>query len=315
MKKLNFARAVSIVLLLVMVCSLAACGGTQKKSDAEPIIIYDGTFSEMQVIYQMVKLLVEEHTDLTVEIKDQMSSVLVFQTMINGGTDGGADIMNTYDGTVLTTFLHQDTVDIPEGMTLYEYANEQVSEQYDVHMLGMLGLDDSYAFAVRQETADEYGLETISDLAEVAENLVFAAEHDFFSEEGSAKFGPISEFYGLDFKKANQIDINLKYSAIASGNADVIVAYTTDGLNKKANLKFLLDDRSYFPEYNDALLVRNDLFERYKDAAPNLEEVLEKLTGIFTNDDMVDLTYQIDVEAKDPTEVAKEFLKSHGLIA
>ena len=94
----------------------------------------------------------------------------------------------------------------------------------------------------------------------------------------------------LEFKEAKAIDLALKYSAIDSGNLDVTIVYTTDGMNKKLGLKVLEDDQNYFPEYNDALLVQDDLFDRYADTAPNLEEVLNMLGGKFTNEIMTDLT-------------------------
>jgi len=42
------------------------------------------------------------------------------------------------------------------------------------------------------------------------------------------------------------VDINLKYAAVENGNFDVTVVYTTDGLNRKANLKVLEDDQNFF---------------------------------------------------------------------
>ena len=99
-----------------------------------------------------------------------------------------------------------------------------------------------------------------------------------------------------------------------NGNFDVTVVYTTDGLNRKANLKVLEDDRSFFPEYNGALLVREGLFEEMADMAPNLQEVLESLTGTLTNEKMTDLTYAVDVEGRTVEEVAREFLTESGLI-
>lgn len=53
-----------------------------------------------------------------------------------------------------------------------------------------------------------------------------------------------------------------------------------------------------------ALLVRDAIFEEFADVAPNLEEVLNMLGGQFTNEDMTDLTYAVDVEGRDLTEVA-----------
>ena len=107
----------------------------------------------------------------------------------------------------------------------------------------------------------------------------------------------------------------LKYSAVESGHVHVTVVYSTDGMNKKIGLKVLEDDRDFFAEYNDALLVRDDLFERYEELAPDLEEVLNRLAGRFTNESMTDLTYEVDVEGRSPEEVARQFLEDQGLIS
>lgn len=299
-----------LISLVLAVGMLTGCAGTEGGA-SKPIVIYDGQFSEMKIIHQMVKMLVEEHTDATVEIRDEMSPVNNYRDLIKGG---GSDLMNSYDGTLLTTYLKVDVSEVPDGKTLYEYANELASERDKVRLLEPLGHENTYAIGVTQELAAQHGLNTISDLAAVAPELIFGAEHEFFSEEGSMKYGPFTEFYGLDFKEGKAIELALKYSAVESGNIDVTVVYSTDGMNKKVGLKILEDDRRFFPEYNDALLVRNDLFERYAETAPNLEEVLNILGGQFTNESMTDLTYKVDVDGETPEEVARDFLTEKGLV-
>ena len=128
------------------------------------------------------------------------------------------------------------------------------------------------------------------------------------------KYQPFVEFYGLAFQEAIPMDAALKYNAVEEGAFEVMVVYATDGLNKRAGLTILEDDRSFFPEYNGAFLVRDDLFERFHEAAPNLEDVLELLTGQVDNDAMVSLTYAVDVEGKDITQTAHDFLVERGLL-
>ncbi|HPX92574.1 MAG TPA: glycine betaine ABC transporter substrate-binding protein [Bacillota bacterium] len=305
MKKLFSLFAVIILTLAI----IGGCAGSKEGSD-KPIIIYDGEFSEMQIIHQMVKMLVEEHTEASVEIRDQMSPVNSYRSLVKGESD----LMNSYDGTLLTTYLKKDVSDVPQGQSLYEYANQVAMERDGTRLLKPLGHENTYAVGVTQELADQYGLESISDLVEVAPLLAFGAEHEFFSEEGSMKYGPFVAFYGLDFKDSKAIEMALKYSAVESGNLDVTIVYSTDGMNKKVGLKVLEDDQDFFAEYNDALLVRDDLFERYREEAPDLEDVLNLLAGQFTNESMTDLTYEIDVNGKTPEEVAKDFLTNQGLI-
>ena len=283
-----------------------------KSTGENELLLYDGDYSETQIMHHMVKMLVEDKTDLTVTIQDQMSQVNNFNALV--GDNHSCDLMISYDGTLLTTFLHLDTADVPEGVSIYDYANQVAGERHDVRLLEKLGFDNTYAIAVPQSIAEEYGLETVSDLVPVADRLVFGAEHEFFTLEGSMKYGPFTDFYGLKFKSTAPVDVSLKYSAIQQGSFDVTEVYATDGLNRKADLKVLEDDRSFFPDYNGALLVREDTFERFADAAPNLEEVLNLLAGQIANEDMVEMTYQVDVLGRTVDDVAREFLVSRGLL-
>ena len=307
---MKLKRILALGLSAVMLLALCACGGGK---DDNTLQMYDGTYSEEQLVTYMVKLIVEEHTDLNVNIKDQMTAVNAFKEMTSNNPS--ADILNCYDGTLLTTFLYLDPTDVPEGESLYDYANSVAMERHGVRMLGKLGTDNTYAIAVPQAIADEYSLKTVSDLVPVAGELVFGAEHGFFTEEGSMKFGPFTEFYGLSFKDKKSVDIGLKYIGAENGSFDVTEVYATDGLNRKAKLVILEDDKEFFPEYNGAILVRDEIFEKYKDIAPDLEQVMDMLAGRFTNESMTDLTYAVDVEGRTVKDVAREFLVNEGLIA
>ena len=302
-------RILPIVLSAILMTGvLAGCS-----NEAAPeITLYDGINSEMQLIHKMVEILVEDKTDAEVTIKDQMSAVNMFRELTR--EEPSCDIMNSYDGTVLTTFLKQDPSNVPEGQTLYDYAKQQVQNQYQVDMLDQLGINNTYCIAVPQAIAEQYGLETISDLIPVAGELRFGAEHEFFTAEGTMKYGPFTQFYGLNFKEKIPVDINLKYAAVENGSFEVTVVYTTDGLNRKAGLKVLEDDLGFFPEYNGALLVRDGLYDEMSETAPNLREVLNQLAGTLTNETMTDLTYTVDVEGRTVEEVAREFLTESGLI-
>ena len=300
------AAAVGLAFVLLLPYGLKTAGENELR-------LYDGDYSETQIMHHMVKLLVEDKTDLTVTIQDQMSQVNNFNALV--GSNHSCDLMISYDGTLLTTFLHLDTADVPAGESIYDYANRVAGERYGVRLLQKLGFDNTYAVAVPQAVAEEYGLHTISDLVPVADRLVFGAEHEFFTLEGSMKYGPFTEFYGLRFKGTAPVDVSLKYAAIEQGSFDVTEVYATDGLNRKAGLKVLEDDRSFFPDYNGAFLVREDTFERFAETAPELEEVLGLLAGQIANEDMVEMTYQVDVLGRTVDEVAREFLVMRGLLA
>ena len=277
---------------------------------SEGLVLYDGDYSETQLMHDMVKFLVEDQTDLSVTILDQMSQVNNFKAL----ADGSCDLMISYDGTLLTTFLHLDPTDVPEGQSIYDYANAVAAQEYDMRLLEKLGFDNTYAVAVPAHIAEEYHLETVSDLVAAAPGLRFGAEQGFFTQEGSMKYGPFTAFYGLAFQESISVDQGLKYAAVENGSFDVTVVYATDGLNRKAGLQILEDDRSFFPDYNGAFLVRNDTFEKFRDEAPELEAVLNLLSDRISTDQMAELTYQVDVLGRTVDDVALEFLQSEGLI-
>jgi osmoprotectant transport system permease protein len=296
-------------LCAALVAGTLAFGG---RDAAGTLVMYDGDYSETQLLTRMVKYVVEDRTDLTVTVKNQMTGVNSFNELT--AASPSCDLMVSYDGTLLTTYLHLDPADVPEGTTLYDFVNQQAMERCGVRLLKQLGLNNTYAIAVPESVAEQYGLSTVSDLVPVAGQLLFGAEHGFFTQEGSMKYGPFTAFYGLKFKEAVPVDLGLKYTAVENGNFQVTEVYTTDGLNRKANLKILEDDRHFFPEYNGAILVRDDVFERFRTQAPELEDVLNELGGQFTNETMTDLTYAVDVEGRSVDQVAREFLIRRGLI-
>ena len=295
---------IPVAAILLAFCLLLPYG----RGSSGDLMLYDGDYSETQLMHHMVKMLVEDQTGLSVTIQDQMSQVNNWNAL--NGDSHTCDLMISYDGTLLTTFFHQDVTDVPEGMSLYDYVNQTAQEEYGMRLLEKLGFDNTYAIAVPQSIADQYGLETISDLIPVADQLTFGAEQGFFTLEGSMKYGPFTEFYGLNFRNAISVDLGLKYTAIENGSFDVTVVYATDGLNRKAGLKILEDDKSFFPDYNGAFLVREDVLEQY----PELEGILNQLAGRIPTEQMAELTYQVDVVGRTVDDVAREFLVSQGLL-
>ena len=295
---------IPVAAILLAFCLLLPYG----RGSSGDLMLYDGDYSETQLMHHMVKMLVEDQTDLTVTIQDQMSQVNNFNAL--NGDSHTCDLMISYDGTLLTTFFHQDVTDVPEGMSIYDYVNQVAQEEYGMRLLEKLGFDNTYAIAVPQAVADQYGLETISDLVPVADQLTFGAEQGFFTLEGSMKYGPFTEFYGLNFRNPVSVDLGLKYAAVENGSFDVTVVYATDGLNRKAGLKILEDDKSFFPDYNGAFLVREDVLEKY----PELEGILNQLAGEIPTEQMAELTYQVDVLGRTVDDVAREFLVSQRLL-
>ena len=219
---------------------------------------------------------------------------------------GEIDIYPEYTGTGWLFVLKKDLINDPNK--LYEEVKKEYSMKYGIKWLGLYGFNDTYTLAIKKATADKFNINTYSDLAAKSNSLTFGAEPDFYEREDGYK--GLEKTYGLNFKEKKQIDIGLKYEAINSGKVDVINAFSTDALLKKYDLKVLKDDKNFFPSYFASTLVREETFKKY----PELEGVLNKLEGKISNEEMIKMNYKVENEKQDPKDVAKEFLKSKGLL-
>lgn len=301
-------KKISLMMAAVLVmAALAGCAGGS--DDAAEIVLLEGQFSEIDILMQMAGILIEENTDLSVSFHESMNTVAASNAVISDEVD----LYVSYDGTLLTTILGYDPSDVPEGEDLYEFSKAKGVEDKGLNLTGQFGFENTYAIAIQQDFAQEHGITTISELVPYTGDMVFVAEHEFFDDLGTMRFIPFNERYGIEWKDSNSIDMGLKFAAMDSGNADVTMVYSTDGLNKKFDLAILEDDERFFPQYYAAFIHRDTLFEEYAETAPNLEELLLSLEGLIDNETMIDMNYRVDAENADPYDVAKEFLVANGL--
>lgn len=286
------------VLIFALSLTLFGCSGGDK------VTIGSKDFGENVVIGEMMAQLIEQHTDLKVNRKLNMGGTFVcFEAIKNGDID----IYPEYTGTGLTAQLKMDVISDPDAA--YQTVAKEFDEQFGIKWLEPFGFNNTYTLAVTDAVYQEYGIETFSDLAGVSGNLVFGAEHEFFDRQDG--FDGLVAMYGITFKgEPKKMNVSLKYQAIGNGDMDVTDAFATDGPIKKFNLKVLEDDKGFFPPYYAAPIIRNETLE----AHPELEEILNMLSGKIDDETMTELNYKIDVEGVEIETVAKEFLQSEGLI-
>ena len=100
--------------------------------------------------------------------------------------------------------------------------------------------------------------------------------------------------YGFNFaRQPREMDLSLTYRALASGELDIIAGNETDGLIAALDLFQLEDDRHYFPPYQAVFIARGDV-------PAVLNEVLEKLAGAISTDEMRQLNYEVDGNKRTP---------------
>ena len=191
---------------------------------------------------------------------------------------------------------------------MFEKLKEEYEENYDMTWVGLYGQNNTYAVVVRSDTAEKYGLETCSDLAEVSGQLVFGGNPDYI--ERADGLPGVSEMYGFEFKDIMDIDIGLKYEALRNGNIDVTNGYTTDAQISQDDVVALADDKNYQVNYFCSTVVREEALEKF----PKLEETLELMDGILTDQKMAELNYQVEEEGRDEADVARDYLVAEGIL-
>src|SRR5699024_3859693 len=107
-----------------------------------------------------------------------------------------------------------------------------------------------------------------------------------------------------------EMKVGLQYKAIANGEVNSVMAFTTDPQIKKYDLRILEDDKDFFPDYHAAVSMRQDVY----DANPELEELTADIANKLSSETMIELNYQVDVEEKKVKDVAKKWLQENGLI-
>ena len=295
------------LLILLLCCltaiGLVACGGNQK-AEGEVIHLGAKAMSEQMILQEILAQLIEEKTDLTVEKIEPIA----------GGTsniqiameNGEIDLYPEYTGTGWLTVLKNEETQDADYM--FTELNKQYNEKYNMSWVGLYGFENTYTLAVRQETAEKYNLTKISDLAAVADQLVFGANFDYFEREDG--YNKVCATYDLHFKDTAEVDMGLKYQTLVEKKCDVLNAYTTDSQIAEFNLVTLADDKKLFTDYRCSTVVRNEALE----AHPELKEVLMLMDGLISNEEMTQMNYELNTNHRLESEIASEFLKAKGMI-
>jgi osmoprotectant transport system substrate-binding protein len=159
--------------------------------------------------------------------------------------------------------------------------------------------------------AEQYSLQTLSDLAGATPELTFATFSEFQDREDGYP-NMVENYPGLDEFEDTIVanDLGLRYQGVENGEADVGVGFLTDGQLTSEELVVLEDEKSIWPFYNPAPVVRNDVLEEN----PEVEEILNSVTEILNVDAIRELNGRVDIEGEDPEDVAEDFLRQQGLI-
>lgn len=290
------------LLLLALTLVLSACGGGK---DENTIVIGGKKFTEQIILVNLMSQLLEEKTDLDVVEKADLGPTDVLQQAMK---DGDIDIYAEYTGTAYMIVLKEE-LDTTDPDLIYDRVKKGYEEKYDITWLDPFQFNNTYAIAMREEQAEELGIEKVSDMPAHSSDLILGSDFDFLErEDGITNF---NEVYGLEWKENKGMDPGLMYSAVKDGNLDAITAYATDGRIPRFDLRIIEDDKGFFPPYFAAPIMPKELLEKH----PEIADVLNELAPHLTMEKMAELNSKVDIDGERSSTVAKDFLIEAGLIA
>ncbi len=219
-----------------------------------------------------------------------------------------------YTGTAWIAYLGE-TEPIPDEQEQYEAVRDRDAEENELVWLEPAPMNNTYGFAAPTETLEELGITKLSELSKVPKSeLTFCVESEFNSRDDG--FDPMLETYGLakgrDFPNANVkiLGTGAIYSATDKGTCTFGEVFTTDGRIKALDLTVLEDDKAFFPKYNVAPVLTQEVMDEH----PAVEDLFGPVVENLTDDVLIDLNAKVDVDGEDPAEVAFTWLKDEGFV-
>jgi osmoprotectant transport system permease protein len=294
-------------LLIASLVALMLVGGMawrqSQQDDGNTIRVASKNFTEQYVLAEIMAQMLSAHTGLNVERKLNLGSVNVIH---NALLNKEVDLYAEYTGAAWRVILEQQQT-LNSAQTFAE-VKQAYQQRFQLAWLPPFGYENTYAILVTEALATRYALETISDLAAIAPQLVMGFAAEF--HERSDGFPALQAAYGLRFSGTAEMDLGLLYQALREGRIDVAAGNSTDGRIPTFRLHMLRDDLAFFPPYDAAPVLRTEILTKH----PQVAAVLQRLSGRIDTATMRELNRAVDQQQQSAAAVATDFLQQQGLL-
>lgn len=304
----TFKAKALVLIVLISLFGLAACGNTSSTSSKGTITITSKLDTENQLLAEMYALLLQK-AGYTTNLKLAYGNTpFNFDSLKNGDSDIYPEFTATGLNTLGVTSSYNPQKD-------YQTVKQGFETQYHITWLDAAPLNDGYALCMTKAHAQALGISNISQLAPKVSSLTLESPSDGISFVDNLK--NTYNFSTSSFKQTQTVDYAVGLTTIANNQADVAVCYTTDGSIAQQNMIFLQDDKNGFPAFNPAPIVRDAVLSKYTD----IPSILNPLAPDLTTDVSIQLQQQVadkkkagTSSAKSVQEVATSFLQSKKLL-
>lgn len=267
--------------------------------EGEAIRIGSKDFTENLLVAEIYALALENN-GYEVERVPAISSAIVHTAIVNDEID----LYPEYTGTGLLTILQLPMETDPAKV--FDIVKTEYNEQFNLTWLQYSEANDSQGLVITTAKAEELDIATISDLQAKASELRFASQGEFDMREDGMP--GLEGIYGeFDWASSTIYDNSLKYQVLQNDEADVTPAYTTEGQLVNTDLYTVLeDDKQFWPPYNLAPIIRNNVLE----AHPDIEDILDGINEELNTEKMIELNAKVDVDGEEYVEVAQAYFDS-----
>ncbi|MDP9427298.1 MAG: glycine betaine ABC transporter substrate-binding protein [Actinomycetota bacterium] len=319
---MNKATLRVVGLLAVLTMAVAGCGGgggtggggggslsEVDLSDAT-IVVGSKDFTEQQILGH-ITLQALEATGATVEDRIGLAGTDAARAALDAGD---IDTYWEYTGTNWINHL-KNTKPIPDPVEQYD-AVVEAEKKNDIAVLERAPANNTYALAVRSEAAEDLGVEKLSDIKKVIEerpeDATVCVESEFNSRDDGLP--GMEKTYGFEFPKENikLFDTGVVYTETDKGEeCNFGEVFITDGRIPALDLTVIEDDKKFFPVYNPALNVRQEIYDEYGE---QLDQVFTPIAQAMENDTLAQMNAAVDVDGELPEDVAEEWLTKNGFV-
>ncbi|MGW6374981.1 glycine betaine ABC transporter substrate-binding protein [Rhodococcus sp. NPDC055112] len=227
---------------------------------------------------------------------------------------GQIDLTYEYTGTGWINYLGHEHP-IPDPTAQFEAVRDEDLARNGLVWTDPAPMNNTYALATSRATAEATGVRTLSEYADLVKRDPAAATTCVETEFNVRQDGypGMAAAYDFDPTKAQKqiLQTGIIYQATADGTQCKFgEVFTTDGRIIALDLVLLDDDRSFFPKYNPALIMR----EGFAQAHPQVAEVMAPVSAELTDQEITELNRRVEVEGQEPADVARAWLVDKGFV-
>ncbi|WP_063023975.1 glycine betaine ABC transporter substrate-binding protein [Nocardia niwae] len=278
--------------------------------DGVRITVGSKDFTEQNILGYLIEFAL---TAAGAQVRD-LTNIQGSNSVRDAQLHGQIDLAYDYTGTGWINYLGNETP-VPDEMGQFEAVRDADLAQHGMVWAAMAPMNNTYALVMSARTAQETGVRTLSDYAGLVATDPAAAAICVGTEFNVRQdgFPGLARKYEIDAGRVRKqiVQDPVVYQATADGKQCRFGSVAaTDGRIPALNLVLLQDDRGFFPKYNAALVLRKSFAEEH----PEVITVLTPISQRLTNEVITELNRQVDVDGREPAEVARDWMVAQGFV-